>query len=111
MAPLTPSSVALITASSAGLGAATARLFASHGIRVIINYNSSAQKAETLVKELAHLDSSKDGNPKEKRYTAICADMSQKSEVQKLVKKSVEVMGRLDVGMSPLIVISVYVVF
>jgi len=40
--------VVLITASSAGLGAAIARVFASHGARVIVNYYSSPQAWATL---------------------------------------------------------------
>ncbi|KAK1781827.1 SDR family NAD(P)-dependent oxidoreductase [Copromyces sp. CBS 386.78] len=44
--------VALITAGSAGLGAATARLFAQNGIRVVINYNHDDDRAQKVVKEL-----------------------------------------------------------
>jgi NAD(P)-dependent dehydrogenase (short-subunit alcohol dehydrogenase family) len=44
--------VALITAGTAGLGAATARLFARNGIRVVVNYANNAERAENLVKEL-----------------------------------------------------------
>jgi NAD(P)-dependent dehydrogenase (short-subunit alcohol dehydrogenase family) len=36
-----PHPVALITAGSAGLGAAAARLFCSSGYRVIINYSNN----------------------------------------------------------------------
>lgn len=102
MAPLSHSSVVLITASSAGLGAATARLFASHGIRVIINYYSSHAKAQSLVDELEDLERSKMPNDNEngKRITAIKADMSKKDEVERLVKESIEQWGRLDVVVS-----------
>ncbi|ESZ95998.1 hypothetical protein SBOR_3618 [Sclerotinia borealis F-4128] len=103
MAPLTPHSVALITASSEGLGAATARLFASRGIRVIINYYSSAEKAKMLVEELGNIGYIKDkldGDKRVKRVTTIRADMSKKDEVERLVKESVEWGGRLDVVVS-----------
>ncbi|KAF7889842.1 uncharacterized protein EAF02_002257 [Botrytis sinoallii] len=101
MAPLTRASVALITASSAGLGAATARLFASHGVRVIINYHSSHDKAQDLVGELGDLARRKLPDMEEKDVvTAVKADMSKKDEVERLVKESVEKWGRLDVVVS-----------
>ncbi|TGO58271.1 hypothetical protein BOTNAR_0184g00040 [Botryotinia narcissicola] len=101
MAPLKRASVALITASSAGLGAATARLFASHGVRVIINYHSSYDKAQDLVGELGDLTRRKLPDSADKDVvTAIKADMSKKYEVERLVKESVERWGRLDVVVS-----------
>ncbi|KAF7952142.1 uncharacterized protein EAE97_001639 [Botrytis byssoidea] len=101
MAPLTRASVALITASSAGLGAATARLFASHGVRVIINYHSGHDKAQDLAGELGDLARRKLPDSEDKDVvTAIKADMSKKDEVEKLVKESVEKWGRLDVVVS-----------
>ncbi|TGO27326.1 hypothetical protein BPAE_0044g00610 [Botrytis paeoniae] len=101
MASLTRVSVALITASSAGLGAATARLFASRGVRVIINYHSSYDKAQDLVDELGDLTRRKLSDSEEKDViTAIKADMSKKDEVERLVKESVEIWGRLDVVVS-----------
>jgi NAD(P)-dependent dehydrogenase (short-subunit alcohol dehydrogenase family) len=44
MAFLTPESVVLVTASSAGLGAATARAFAARGVNVVVNYLNSRDK-------------------------------------------------------------------
>jgi NAD(P)-dependent dehydrogenase (short-subunit alcohol dehydrogenase family) len=102
MAPLNPSSVALITASSAGLGAAVARIFATHNVRVVINFNSSADKANKLLGELKELSSSSggknEGKGEDERYIAVQADMS-KEDVNKLVEEAVSRMGRLDVGM------------
>ncbi|PQE05849.1 hypothetical protein CJF31_00004613 [Rutstroemia sp. NJR-2017a BVV2] len=96
--------VALITASSAGLGAAVARLMASHNVRVVLNYNSSAEKAQNLVGELKELSSSSGGKNEEKgeeeRYIAVQADMSRKEDVKKLVDEAVARMGRLDVVVS-----------
>ncbi|TGO91246.1 hypothetical protein BPOR_0034g00130 [Botrytis porri] len=101
MAPLTRASVALITASSAGLGAATARLFASHGVRVIINYHSSHDKAQDLVGELGDLArKTLHDSVEEDVVTAIKADMSKKDEVERLIKESMEKWGRLDVVVS-----------
>ncbi|EPE28540.1 NAD(P)-binding Rossmann-fold containing protein [Glarea lozoyensis ATCC 20868] len=91
--------VALITASSAGLGAATAKAFAASGIRVIINYNSSADKAKALVQELETLQpsSAQDSTP---RFHIIQADVSKRSEIIRLVEESAAKMGRIDVVVS-----------
>lgn len=89
------SPVCLITAGSAGLGAATARLFATAGYRVAINYHSNSDRAQNIVHELQQistLTTKKDSN-----FKAIKADMSKKDEVSKLVAEAVSSMGRLDV--------------
>lgn len=88
MAHLISSSVALITASSAGLGAVTAWHFASHGLRLIINYHSSAEKAQNLVDELG-------GTEQEKIITAIKADMWKRDEVERFVKVGIFVVSIL----------------
>ncbi|KAI4664516.1 uncharacterized protein J4E88_010660 [Alternaria novae-zelandiae] len=89
--------VALITASSAGLGAQIARVFAPD-FRVVINYSSNSDRAATLMKELSSIPGpSSDSNP---RFHLIQADMSSKPSVQNLVKETIEKMGRLDVVVS-----------
>lgn len=103
MAPaLSAQSVVLITASSAGLGAATAKAFASSGVRVILNYFSSQAKAESLLAELEQLDpnSASGENSPAPRFLAIKADVSQRSELIRLVEESVAAMGRLDAVVS-----------
>ncbi|MDZ7686254.1 MAG: SDR family NAD(P)-dependent oxidoreductase [Gammaproteobacteria bacterium] len=45
--------VAIVTGSSSGVGAATARLLASKGARVVINYSRSADAAEAVAEECA----------------------------------------------------------
>jgi NAD(P)-dependent dehydrogenase (short-subunit alcohol dehydrogenase family) len=102
MPPLLSSqSVALVTASSAGLGAATAKVLASSGVRVVVNYFSSPEKADSLVKELEQLDfKTAAEKPQTPRFIAIQADVSQKSELIRLVDESVAAMGRLDLVVS-----------
>ena len=91
-----PPLVALITAGSAGLGAATAKLFASSGLRVVINYASNASRAEQIVQELETLSPI----PKEagrKNFASIRADLSKRDDVIRLVDEATAEMGRLDV--------------
>src|SRR5690349_19298909 len=47
--------VAVITGSSSGIGAATARLFARHGYDVVINFSRDAAAAEAVANECRDL--------------------------------------------------------
>ncbi|TVY39103.1 Granaticin polyketide synthase putative ketoacyl reductase [Lachnellula subtilissima] len=100
--PLSRDSVALVTASSAGLGAATAKALAASGVRVVINYNSNAEKANAILAELQALQPSleTDTDKKTPRFHAIRADVSQRSSLISLVEETVKVMGRLDLVVS-----------
>ncbi|KAF8849195.1 NAD(P)-binding protein [Acephala macrosclerotiorum] len=99
---LSPSSVALVTASSAGLGAATARALAKSGVRVVINYLSSREKAEKLLDDLNRLQPEHGSIVSDKgpRFLAIKADVSQRAELSRLIEEAVEAMGRLDLVVS-----------
>lgn len=55
--------VALITAGTAGLGAATARLLARNGFRVVVNYNSDHARANAFVNELTKISTLPRRNP------------------------------------------------
>ncbi|KAI9732769.1 MAG: hypothetical protein M1834_003707 [Cirrosporium novae-zelandiae] len=90
------SKVALVTASSAGLGAAIAKVLASE-MRVIVNYSNSHDRANAIVEDLRTLYPSSSQNP---RFIAIQADVSKRSEIIRLVEESVTTMGRLDVVVS-----------
>lgn len=81
--------VVLVTAGSAGLGAATARLFAQHGYRVVVNYITNAQRAKVLCAELG-------GGS----HIAIQADLGSRNDVERLVHEAHAQMGRLDVVFS-----------
>ncbi|KAF4761891.1 hypothetical protein N7455_003518 [Penicillium solitum] len=81
--------VVLVTAGSAGLGAATARLFAQHGYRVVVNYITNAQRAKVLCADLG-------GGS----HVAIQADLGSRNDVERLVHDAHAQMGRLDVVFS-----------
>ncbi|KAK3207903.1 hypothetical protein GRF29_96g806175 [Pseudopithomyces chartarum] len=90
--------VALITASSAGLGAQVARVLAPD-FRVVVNYASNSSRAEQLVEELSTIPSIH-SNPTTPRFHIVQADVSSKSSVETLVKDTIKEMGRLDVVIS-----------
>ncbi|EFX04353.1 short chain dehydrogenase reductase [Grosmannia clavigera kw1407] len=101
---------ALVTAGSAGLGAAIARVLALNlGMSVTVNYAHDAGRAEALVRELrsgwqksSHV-SGKEGQPSvlPPSFTAIQADLSDKSQVARLVREAAAAAGgRLDVVVS-----------
>ncbi|KAI1779933.1 NAD(P)-binding protein [Hypoxylon cercidicola] len=92
-------SVALITAGSAGLGAAAARVFAKNGFRVVVNYASNDERANQLLKELPAL-SNLPGDSTSDRFITIKADLGSRDDINRLVKESVDRFGRLDVVFS-----------
>lgn len=96
-----PRKVALVTAGSAGLGAAIARLLARDlGYSVIINYSQNATRAEELIRELQDKAEPKDGlDPP--IFRAIKADLHDKADVARLVEEAAAETGdRLDVVVS-----------
>ncbi|KAK3355136.1 hypothetical protein B0H65DRAFT_37521 [Neurospora tetraspora] len=92
--------VALITAGSAGLGAATARLFARNGIRVVINYNNDDARASDLVKELYKISPLRTGAYGRFNYVALKANLAEKNQIGELIDDTVNCMDRLDIVFS-----------
>jgi len=79
----------LITGSSRGIGAATAREFAKHGFNVVINYTSNQDAANDLKAELEtnyHITA-----------LVIKCDVSNETEVKEMVKKVNKELGNIDV--------------
>lgn len=104
--------VALVTASSAGLGATIAKHLVQH-MRVVINYSSTPDRANAVLAELSSLVGTcshnfednklahgSDGTSPLPWFHAIRADLGQRPEIQQLVSETVAVMGRLDVVVS-----------
>ncbi|CAK7220136.1 hypothetical protein SCUCBS95973_004056 [Sporothrix curviconia] len=95
------SKVALVTASSAGLGAACVKALAPH-FRVVVNYYSRREKAEQVIRGASAItplyahDDTADGP----RFVALQADVADRAAVQRLVQEAVATMGRLDVVVS-----------
>ncbi|KAI1459035.1 NAD(P)-binding protein [Annulohypoxylon moriforme] len=92
-------SVALITAGSAGLGAAASRLFAKNGFRVVVNYANNDERANKLLAELPALSTIPRDSPGE-NFAAIKADLGSRDDINRLVKETVDRFGRLDVVFS-----------
>lgn len=89
-----PHRVVLVTASSGGLGAEIARVFAADH-RVVINYFSNKDKAVSLAKEFEQIPSSHP-SPVEPRFHIVGGDASKKDDLSNLVDETIKTMGRLD---------------
>jgi 3-oxoacyl-[acyl-carrier protein] reductase len=85
-----PQKVALTTGGSRGIGAATVRLFAAAGARVVFNYQSAKAQAETLAEECTQ----KYGV---RTCRAIQSDLSTTEAAERLVSAAIAAFGRLDI--------------
>lgn len=92
--------VILVSAGSAGLGAAAARLFCKNGYRVVVNYSSNAERANQLVAETLPGLSPLAPAEHQGAFAAVQADLSRRDDIVRLVDESVRRMGRLDVVFS-----------
>lgn len=78
--------VALISGGSRGIGAATVRLFARAGAKVVFNYRSAKAEADALVKECGAAN-----------CHAVACDLNTPASAAPLVRAAVERFGRLDI--------------
>lgn len=80
--------IAVITGASSGIGRGIAEAFANEGADIVVNYLKSKESAESLVDEL-----------KEKgcRAIAIQADMGDEDDIDRLIAKTIDEFGRIDV--------------
>lgn len=78
--------VALITGGSKGIGRATALRLAADGAKVVINYSSDSSAADEVVKAIGA-----------DNCIAVKADAGDVAELEKLVAKTVEAFGKIDI--------------
>src|SRR5271163_5324800 len=82
------SHVALITGASRGIGAATALVLAEQGFRVVVNYRSSAEQADEVVRAATAAGG---------EAVAIRADVTAPDDVAAMVNETERRWGRVDV--------------
>lgn len=80
--------VVLITGASSGIGRATAELLASKGARIVVNFRSNEKSALEVIKNIHE-----NGG----QAISIQADVTNKEQVDAMVKKAVDYFGSIDV--------------
>lgn len=80
--------VCVVTGSSSGIGAATARLYAGSGWNVVVNYSREAAPAEAVAAECRALGA---------EALVVCADVSVDAQCREMAAEVEEVWGRADV--------------
>ena len=80
--------VAIVTGASRGIGREIAKSLAKQDIKVIANYNNSAEKAIELKKEL---------EAEGILIDIVKADVSKRKEIKNLVKYAIENYGKIDI--------------
>ncbi|MFT3926029.1 MAG: glucose 1-dehydrogenase [Myxococcales bacterium] len=80
--------VAIVTGASKGIGAGIALALAAEGASVVVNYASSPEGAEAVVKAITQ-----NGG----RALAVRADVSKQEEAQALIDAAIETYGTLDI--------------
>ena len=80
--------VAVVTGASKGIGAEIAKQLASEGASVVVNYASSKQGAERIVREITATGG---------RAVAVQADVAKAADLDRLFSETKKAFGRLDV--------------
>src|SRR6266446_849837 len=78
--------VALITGGSRGIGAATVRLFAAAGAKVVFSYQKAREQAEALAKECGTAN-----------CHAVASNLTSAESARALVAETIKHFGRLDI--------------
>ena len=80
--------IALVTGGSRGIGRAICEVFAREGATVLVNFASSAAKAEDVVAAITRMGG---------KAIALQADVASKSPVDAMVAASIEKFGAIDI--------------
>ena len=80
--------VAIVTGASKGIGAGIARQFAAEGASVVVNYASSKDAAEKVVKDIT----SKGG-----KAVAIQGDIAKQADIERVFSEAKKQFGKLDI--------------
>ena len=80
--------VAVVTGASKGIGASIAKHFAAEGAKVVVNYASSKEGADKVVKEITDNGGT---------AIAVQADVSKEVDVNRLFEETKKAFGRLDI--------------
>jgi 3-oxoacyl-[acyl-carrier protein] reductase len=86
--PKLPGKVAIVTGASKGIGAAISKALAAEGASVVVNYASSREGADRVVAEIK-----KAGG----KAVAVQADMSKKTDIDRLFTETKAAFGKLDI--------------
>jgi len=81
-----PNKVALITGGSRGIGAATVRMFAAAGAKVVFNYQKAGEQAAALAKECGAAN-----------CYAVASNLDNPESARALVAETVKHFGRIDI--------------
>lgn len=79
--------VVIVTGASKGIGAGIAKQLGAAGAKVVVNYASSKEGADTVVAEIKMQGG---------QAVAIQGDVAKQEDVQRLFRETVETFGRLD---------------
>jgi 3-oxoacyl-[acyl-carrier protein] reductase len=80
--------VAVVTGASKGIGAGIARAFAAEGPSVVVNYSSSKEGADKVVKEIAA-----NGG----KAIAVQGDVSRQADITRLFAETIKAFGKLNI--------------
>lgn len=80
--------VAIVTGASKGIGSGIARTLAAEGAKVVVNYASSKRDADTVVAAIEAAGG---------QAVAVGADVTDRAQVESLVKAAISHFGRLDI--------------
>ena len=80
--------VAIVTGASKGIGAAIAKAFAKEGASVVVNYSSSRDGADAVVKAITGSGG---------KAVAVRSDVTKLADTQAIVNAAIENYGKLDI--------------